>query len=88
MAVDPGADATIVARVRAAGAILLGKSNTPEFTLGGGGKGKGAFAARAFVPPGDYRAVLTVNGQEYGASGSQKKMMKSMRPSATPAPTC
>jgi amidase len=35
----PGTDATIVARVRSAGAILLGKSNTPEFTLGGGGKG-------------------------------------------------
>jgi amidase len=35
----PGKDATIVARVREAGAILLGKSNTPEFTLGGGGKG-------------------------------------------------
>lgn len=35
----PGTDATIVARVRAAGAILLGKTNTPEFTLGGGGKG-------------------------------------------------
>ncbi|HEY0943704.1 MAG TPA: amidase [Opitutaceae bacterium] len=35
----PGRDATVVARARAAGAILLGKSNTPEFTLGGGGKG-------------------------------------------------
>ncbi len=35
----PGRDATIVARVRAAGAILLGKTNTPEFTLGGGGRG-------------------------------------------------
>src|SRR4030095_4107876 len=35
----PGKDATVVARVRAAGAILLGKSNTPEFTLGGGGRG-------------------------------------------------
>ncbi|MEO5959918.1 MAG: amidase, partial [Opitutaceae bacterium] len=35
----PGRDATVVARVRAAGAILLGKSNTPEFTLGGGGRG-------------------------------------------------
>jgi amidase len=35
----PGKDATMVARVRAAGAILLGKTNTPEFTLGGGGKG-------------------------------------------------
>jgi amidase len=28
-----------VARARAAGAILLGKTNTPEFTLGGGGRG-------------------------------------------------
>lgn len=28
----PTADATIVARLRAAGAILLGKTNTPEFT--------------------------------------------------------
>jgi amidase len=35
----PAKDATIVARVRAAGAILLGKTNTPEFTLGGGWKG-------------------------------------------------
>ena len=31
----PDQDATVVARVRAAGAILLGKTNTPEFTLGG-----------------------------------------------------
>jgi len=31
----PKADATVVARLRAAGAILLGKTNTPEFTLGG-----------------------------------------------------
>lgn len=31
----PAKDATAVARVRAAGAILLGKTNTPEFTLGG-----------------------------------------------------
>jgi amidase len=35
----PGRDATIVARARAAGAILLGKTNTPEFTLGGGNRG-------------------------------------------------
>jgi amidase len=34
-----GKDATVVARARAAGAILLGKTNTPEFTLGGGGRG-------------------------------------------------
>ena len=31
----PKKDATAVARVRKAGAILLGKTNTPEFTLGG-----------------------------------------------------
>ncbi len=35
----PDRDATVVARVRAAGGILLGKSNTPEFTMGGGGRG-------------------------------------------------
>ena len=29
----PASDATVVARLKAAGAILLGKSNTPEFTL-------------------------------------------------------
>jgi amidase len=35
----PGKDATVVARARAAGAIMLGKTNTPEFTLGGGARG-------------------------------------------------
>jgi amidase len=34
----PGRHATVVARVRKAGAILLGKTNTPEFTLGGGAR--------------------------------------------------
>ena len=33
----PQKDATVVARLRKAGAILLGKTNTPEFTLAGGG---------------------------------------------------
>lgn len=33
----PPKDATVVARLRAAGAILLGKTNTPEWTLAGGG---------------------------------------------------
>ena len=31
----PEQDATVVARLRAAGAILLGKTNTPELTLSG-----------------------------------------------------
>ncbi len=31
----PARDATVVARLRAAGAIILGKTNTPEFTLAG-----------------------------------------------------
>lgn len=31
--VRPGADATCVARLRDAGAIIMGKTNTPEFTL-------------------------------------------------------
>jgi len=34
----PQQDATVVSRVREAGAILLGKTNTPEFTLGGGAR--------------------------------------------------
>ncbi len=33
----PEKDATVVARLRKAGAILLGKTNTPEWTLAGGG---------------------------------------------------
>ncbi|WP_331610324.1 amidase [Povalibacter sp.] len=33
----PKKDAAVVARLRSQGAILLGKSNTPEFTLGGVG---------------------------------------------------
>ncbi|HEY9011562.1 MAG TPA: amidase [Devosia sp.] len=33
----PPKDATVVARLRKAGAVLLGKTNTPEWTLAGGG---------------------------------------------------
>ena len=45
-------DATVLARMRKNGAILLGKTNTPEFTLGGGGM----------------RGVQTTGNIIYGAS--------------------
>jgi amidase len=35
----PKTDATVVARLRKGGAVLIGKTNTPEFTLGGGTRG-------------------------------------------------
>lgn len=35
----PSQDATVVSRLRNAGGILIGKTNTPEFTLGGGARG-------------------------------------------------
>jgi amidase len=59
----PGKDATVVARVRAAGAILMGKTNTPEFTLGGGGKGTVNLVYGVTKNPYD------VNYQPSGSSG-------------------
>jgi amidase len=59
----PGKDATVVARARAAGAILLGKTNTPEFTLGGGGKGT------VNLVYGLTRNPYNVNYQPSGSSG-------------------
>ncbi|WP_341918547.1 amidase [Hydrocarboniphaga effusa] len=57
----PGADATVVARLRDAGGILLGKSNTPEFTLGGGARGTYNLV---------YGQTYNAYGQRYSPAGS------------------
>jgi amidase len=61
----PGKDATVVARSRAAGAILLGKTNTPEFTLGGGARGTyNLIHGQAFNP---YNTKYSPAGSSGGA---------------------
>jgi len=61
----PGKDATVVARVRAAGAILLGKTNTPEFTLGGGARGTyNLIYGQSFNP---YNVAYSPSGSSGGA---------------------
>jgi amidase len=61
----PGKDATVVARARAAGAILLGKTNTPEFTLGGGARGTyNLIHGQAFNP---YNTAYSPAGSSGGA---------------------
>ena len=61
----PGADATVVARVREAGAILLGKTNTPEFTLGGGSLGTyNLIFGQTYNP---YKAGYSPSGSSGGA---------------------
>jgi amidase len=61
----PGTDATVVARCRAAGAILLGKSNTPEFTLGGGALGTYNLVYGQTLNP--YNLAHTPRGSSGGA---------------------
>lgn len=61
----PGTDATAVARVRAAGAILIGKTNTPEFTLGGGGLGTYNLVFGQTYNP--YKAGYSPSGSSGGA---------------------
>lgn len=65
----PERDATVVARCRAAGAILLGKTNTPEFTLGGGGvRGVGTTANIIFgLSRNAYDPRYTTGGSSGGA---------------------
>ena len=61
----PGKDATVVARARAAGAILIGKTNTPEFTLGGGARGTyNLVYGQTFNP---YNTAYTPAGSSGGA---------------------
>lgn len=57
----PAKDATVVARLRAAGAILLGKSNTPEFT--GGGEAENLVYGRTNNP---YDLTISPSGSSGG----------------------
>ncbi len=61
----PPKDATVVARLRAAGAILLGKTNTPEFTLGG----VAGLATTANILHGMTRNPYDPRYSVYGSSG-------------------
>ncbi len=56
----PGRDATVVARLREAGAILLGKTNTPELTL--------SFVTRNLIH-GQTRNPYNLDHQPSGSSG-------------------
>lgn len=64
----PKQDATVVARVRRAGAILLGKSNTPEFTLGGVGGINTSSNALYGSSHNPYDLTLTTSGSSGGAA--------------------
>ena len=59
----PERDATVVARLRAAGAIVLGKTNTPELTLGG--ESDNLIFGRTSNP---YRLDRTPGGSSGGAA--------------------
>ncbi len=65
----PKQDATSVARLRKAGAILLGKTNTPEFTLAGGGiPGVNAAANIIYgISRNPYDQTRTTSGSSGGA---------------------
>lgn len=60
----PTQDATVVARLRAAGAILLGKSNTSEFSLGGNRVTANAVFGRTRNP---YGVAFSPGGPSGGA---------------------
>jgi amidase len=63
----PEKDATVVARVRKAGAILLGKTNTPEFTLGGLGGITAASNLLFGASHNPYDLARTTSGSSGGA---------------------
>ncbi len=66
----PKKDATCVARVRAAGAILLGKTNTPEFTLGGLGGINAASNLLYGSSHNPYDLTRTTSGSSGGAGAA------------------
>jgi amidase len=63
----PTKDATVVGRVRKAGAILLGKTNTPEFTLGGLGGINAASNLLYGASHNPYDLTRTTSGSSGGA---------------------
>lgn len=63
----PEKDATVVARVRKEGAILLGKTNTPEFTLGGLGGITAASNLLFGASHNPYDLARTTSGSSGGA---------------------
>lgn len=63
----PTKDATVVARVRKAGAVLLGKTNTPEFTLGGLGGINAASNLLYGASHNPYDLTRTTSGSSGGA---------------------
>jgi len=64
----PSQDATVVARLRRAGAILLGKTNTPEFTLGGVGGINTSSNSLYGSSHNPYDLTLTTSGSSGGAA--------------------
>lgn len=66
----PTKDATVVARLRKAGAILLGKTNTPEFTLGGLGGINAASNLLYGSSHNPYDLTRTTSGSSGGAGAA------------------
>lgn len=64
----PDRDATVVARLRRAGAILLGKTNTPEFTVGGVGGINTSSNSLYGSSHNPYDLTLTTSGSSGGAA--------------------
>ncbi|HEY6643283.1 amidase [Povalibacter sp.] len=64
----PARDATVVARLRREGAILLGKTNTPEFTLGGVGGINTSSNKLYGSSHNPYDLTLTTSGSSGGAA--------------------
>src|SRR5262249_15874139 len=86
----PTEDALIVERLKAAGAIVLGKTNTPEFGAGGN-----TFNAVFGVTRNPWNPAFTCRGSSGGAAGAPAPRLGPVAPGAgtgggrrTPAPIC